>query len=174
MRKTTLKKHLETLDESELRSEILLLFDKYKEVKNHYKLDLGTAEDRAKIYKKAKEEISKCFRTKSFVRPRRPRIKIMNSILKKMKKSVLFEHEMIDIHLHAAESATTFVIDYDFFSDTVFNAIVLNYKNAMGIIAKSKLQQEYKDRVQHLIDRLDDFHWITETVDSIYTSIYND
>ncbi len=174
MRKSTLIKHLESLSQEELQSEVLTLFDKFSEVKNHYKLDLGSAEDRAKIYKQAKVDIAKCFKTKSYVRPRRPRIKIMNSVLKKMEKSVLFEHDMIDIRLHAAESASTFMIEYEYLSDTLFNAVLKNLEHALGLIHRSKLESEFLQRVQNLIVQLREFYWISDKVWEMYTKVYDE
>lgn len=173
MRKSSLKKHLESLNKEELQSEILILFDKFKEVKNHYKLDLGTVEDRVKVYNQAKVEISKCFKTKSYVRPRRPRIKIMNSVIKRMEKSVLFEHEMIDIRLHAAESVATFMNEYNYLSDTLFNALLKNYELALGIIQQSKLEDEHQSRIQNLLNQIDEYYWISEEVKGLYVKVYS-
>jgi len=174
MRKSTLKKHLESLEEEELRSEILLLFDKFKEVKNHYKIDLGTAEDRSKIYEHAKEEISKCFRTKSYARPRRPRIKIMKTVVKRMEKSALFEHDMIDIHLHVAEAAVTFMNEYEYLSDTLFNAVLSNFELALGIILRTKLEPEYQPRVQQLVTDLKQYFWVSAEIETLTSKVYND
>ena len=58
--KAKFKKHLSELNIEELRHELLGLYDKVKEVKNHYAMELGSENDRKRLYDKAKSEIISC------------------------------------------------------------------------------------------------------------------
>ena len=58
MKRSSFIKHINHLDEEELREELLLLFSKLDDVKKFYALELGTDEERQKIYAKAKKIIS--------------------------------------------------------------------------------------------------------------------
>jgi hypothetical protein len=82
MRKSSFIKHINQLEEEDLRSELLMLFSKVKGVSEFYKMELGSEADRKKLYDKAKKDIASKFATKSYRRPRRPRIQKTYKILK--------------------------------------------------------------------------------------------
>ena len=151
MRKAQFKKHIEQLDEEGLRSELMLLFEKVKEVKTFYKMELGSEKDRSKMYAKAKKEIEAKYKTKSYRKPRRPRIQKINKIIKDIREKTVFEHEMIDIYLHNAECAVRFMDTYEYYSTPLVNTIRNSYGSAITIITSMKLNGDYIERCEKIL-----------------------
>lgn len=151
MRKSRFLKHIHTINEDELRDELMHLFDKIPEVKAFYALELGNDKDRQKIYDKAKESIKSKYRTKSYRKPRRPRIQKINSLLKELEKTAVFQWDMIDIYLFNAEQGLLFMNTYKFYSEPLKNTILNSLNKALLLIEESLFQDKYKERVETLI-----------------------
>ncbi len=154
MRKSSFKKHIDQLDEEGLRSELLLLFDKVKEVKTFYKMELGNEGDRKKMYDKAKKEIEAKYKTKSYRKPRRPRIQKVNHIIKEIRERSVFEHEMIDIYLFNAECAVGFMDTYEYYSTPLVNTIKNSMEKAISSIKSLGLSSEYQSRCMRILDKI--------------------
>ena len=86
MRKSNFVKHINALNEEELREEMGILYQKLEEVRKYYTMELGSAKDREKKYALAKKEIKAKFATKGIRKPRRPRVQKVRQILKKSDK----------------------------------------------------------------------------------------
>jgi len=87
MSKAKFSKHLKELNIEEMKHELLQLYTSIPEVRQHYAMELGTEADRKKIYDKVKKNIESKYATKSYRRPRRPRIQKINTLLKGIKTS---------------------------------------------------------------------------------------
>lgn len=152
MRRSSFNKYIVELSEDELKEELLKLFDKIPEVKLFYKMDLGSDKDRKKIYDKAKKDIAKKYVTKSYRRPRRPRIQKVNKILSELKKSSILSFELIDIYLFTSETALAFNKEYQFYSDVLTNNICLCFEKAMLLIKENRMEEDYKERALAVIN----------------------
>ncbi len=148
MRKSQFLKHIESLEIEDLKEEITLLFDKVKGVKEYYKMELGSDEDRLKMYTTLKKEITKCFVTRSYRKPRRPRIKKLKALLKEAHKNSIFDHEMADVYLHASEAGLYFNMEYDFYSETLRNNIIQCFEKSLMLISSSMTKDLFEERVQ--------------------------
>jgi len=160
--KAKFKKHLAELNIEELRHELLDLYDKVTGVKQHYAMELGSDKDRKRIYDKAKADIAAKYATKSYRRPRRPRIQKINTILKKMKQTGVFDHELVDLYLFDLETAMVFIAKYGFYSQTLANHITQVYGKAAQLIAQQHLYDDFKERLESLLSRAElipDLHW---------------
>lgn len=146
MRRSTFLKHIKNLEEEDLRSELTLLYDKVKEVKQFYMMEIGSAEDRSKRYKKAKDEITAKFRTKSYRKPRRPRIQKINKIVSELKRISIFNYEMIDVYLFCSETGLNFMKEYRFESIPLNNLISKSFDKAIDLIQECKMEEDFKDR----------------------------
>lgn len=151
MRKSTFLKHINNINEEDLRDELLQLYTKIPEVKAFYALELGTEKDRQKIYDKAKDSIKAKYKSKSYRKPRRPRIQKINSLLKELEKSAVFKWEMIDIYLYNAEQGLSFMKNYKFYSEPLKNTILNSLNKALPLIEESLFQEKCKDRVESII-----------------------
>ena len=162
MSKAKFKKHLAELNIEELKHELSELYDKVPGVKQHYAMELGSEKDRKRIYDKAKAEIKAKYATKSYRRPRRPRIQKINTILKKMRHTAVFKHEMIDLYLFDLEEAMVFIVKYGFYSQTLANHIKSVYKSAAQLIAQEHLCEDHQSRIDLILSRAElipDLHW---------------
>lgn len=168
MRLSSFKKFLDSLGEEELRDELLRLYTKLNEVKKFYKMDMGSDKDRQRIFDKAKKEIAKKYLTKSYRKPRRPRIQKVNKILSDTKKSTVLDYEMIDIYLFTAETAVNFMREYGFYSEVLENNIARCYEKAKILIQDNLMEEEFADRIKILKEKAGwsrEVRWRLERVD---------
>ncbi len=156
MRKSQLIKHLSTLEEEDLRQEILTLYDRSSEVKKYYSMELGSHQDREKLFAKAKADIDSKYKTKSYRRPRRPRIAKIKKLLSEVEKVSIYQDEMADLHLYNCECALSFMENYRFISTPLFNTIFYSFNKAVDMIVASMENETYYDRCKSLCDRADD------------------
>ncbi|MBT8233300.1 MAG: hypothetical protein HKO66_13640 [Saprospiraceae bacterium] len=166
MRKSTFVKHINQLDETELREELTMLYDKIPAVLQFYKMELGTAEVRQKTYAKAKKEIEAKYKTKSYRRPRRPRIQKVKKIISELKKLSVFSYDMIDIYLFNTECALKFSNEYNYFSQPLFNVIKNSFASALELIDHNQMQEDYEERCQNVVT---DSHYIYDLKNEMLT-----
>jgi len=140
MRINKFLKHIEKLDEDDLRRELKLLYEKLDEVKRFYKFEIGDPKDKEKYYTKIKTNIKSKFATRSFRKPRRPRIQKLHSLLTQLRKDVVFDFELIDIYLFTVESGVEFMHDYYFQSEPLINLINKYFEKACLLIESNLMQ----------------------------------
>jgi hypothetical protein len=174
MRKSSFIKHIQQLGEEDLRDELTMLFTKVKAVSEFYKMELGTEADRKKLYDKAKANIRSKFATKSYRRPRRPRVQKVNMLLKELKDKAIFDYEMIDIYLFTCETALEFCSEYEFISVPVSNIIMNTYDKAIHLISHNNMDSDYKDRCSKIIDMIYFDDHLHQEVYSSYLCLYDD
>ena len=151
MRKSGFIKHLNALEEEDLKNELIMLYDKVPGVKAFYAMELGSADQRKKTYRKAKEEIASKYKTKSYRRPRRPRIQKVLKIFSELKKITVLNYELIDVYLFDVETALEFVREYNYFSTPLFNNIIRSYKEALSLISENNMFEEYRERCENVV-----------------------
>lgn len=152
MRKSQFTSHLERLEEAELRDELMRLYEKIPEVRTHYKMELGSESDRAKVFAAAKKEIEAKYKTKSLRKPRRPRIQKVRNVLSDLSKKAVFNYEMIDVYLFDVECALNFARKYDYFSQVLFNNINNSFSKAIDLIEQNLMADEYKTRCMKILE----------------------
>jgi len=130
------------------------LYKNVPEVKTYYSMELGSEKERKKLYDRAKKEIVAKYATKSYRRPRRPRIQKINLILGEMKRKSVFAHEMADLYLFDVEQAVAFSRKYQFYSDVLSNHVIKVFNEACRIILEQVLQDLYKSRCQDILDNI--------------------
>jgi len=150
MRKSRLINHIENLEAEDLREEIVRLYDTLKEVKDFYKMELGSEAERQKKYEKAKADIASKFISRGYRKVRPPRVSKVRKLVKDLKLISIFPHEMIDIHLYICETALDFCYNRNFTSDPVFNLIRDSYHEGKKLILSSGLTDDYSSRLEKL------------------------
>ena len=173
MRKSQFIKHLEELNEEDLRNELIQLYNSIPEVKTFYSMELGSEKERKKLYDRAKKEITSKYATKSFRRPRRPRIQKINLILSEMKRKSIFSHEMADLYLYDVEEAVAFARKYQFYSDVLCNHVIKVYTEACRIIQEQVLQATYRERCENILDNVLYYPTIHMDLDPVFESTFN-
>ena len=154
MRKSQFIKHLQELGEDDLREELLQLYKSVPEVKTYYSMELGSEKERKKLYDRVKKEIIAKYATKSFRRPRRPRIQKINLILAEMNRKSIFAHEMADLYLFDIEQAIEFSRKYQFYSNVLSNHVVKFFNEACRIIQEQVLQDTYRERCENILSNV--------------------
>lgn len=151
MRKSKFKKHIDQLEEEDLREELLDLYDKIEEVRHYYQMELGSQEERQKRFIKARNEIEAKYKTKSFRKPRRPRIQKVKKILSELEKLSVFSYELIDIYLFDVEVALNFVQKYDYFTQVLYNNISTSFGKACQLIDLNLMHEKYSERCENIL-----------------------
>ena len=151
MKRSAFLKHIHLLSEEELREELITLFSRLDDVKKFYALELGTDEDRKRIYAQAKKIISSKYATKSFKKPRRPRIQKVNSILNNLRNEAVFPFEMIDIYLFNVETAIIFMRTYHFDSAPIRNSIESSFRKALELMSSERMADKYNKRSMNIL-----------------------
>lgn len=172
MRKSVFEKHINSLSEADLKDELNRLFDGVKEVRQYYEMELGSSDDRAKIYEKAKKQIADKFKTKSYRKPRRPRIQKLNILIKELEKSAVFPHDLIDVYLHIVEVAIDFSIDYKFASQPLFNSIIKYFEKALEQIKLCRLENEYHTRCERIYANSKFVFGVKKAIKEAYLTLY--
>jgi len=168
VRKSTFIKHINQLEEEDLRTELKQLYTKLDAVKKFYKLELGSDADRTKLYAVAKKNIASKYATKSFRKPRRPRIQKINNILRNLAKEAIFSYEMIDIYLFTTETALEFMDTYDFYSTPLHNNISGSFTKAVKLIRDNRMVSEYDERCQTIIKKTRFFYELKRELEHEY------
>jgi hypothetical protein len=153
LRISTFKKFVESISEEELRSELLKLYAQNSDVKRHYLMELGGENDRKKVYDKAKKDIAAKYSTRSFRRPKRPRISKVNAILKEINSISIFKDEMADLYLYNCQVALDFMEHYYFYSEPVVNNIFNSFKSACELIQSDMVEDSYSTRCENLVEK---------------------
>lgn len=153
MSKAKFRKHLKELNIEELKHELMGLYEQIPEVRTYYAMELGTDKERERIFKRAKENIKSKYATKSYRKPRRPRIQKINSLLSSVAKSSIFNHELIDLYLFDIEEALVFIVRYHFYSQVLGNHIRSVFKKAMLLIKGGQLEDLFNERIKLILER---------------------
>jgi len=148
MRSASFNKYLNSLSPEELQNELKMLYSKIPAVKDFYKMELGDDKARGSLYKKVKDEIKSRYATKSYRRPRRPRIQKVNKLLSEMKKKSIFDHEMVDLYLYDLEQCIALADEYRIFTTVMHNHINQVFTKAIRMIQADKLEDMFADRVE--------------------------
>jgi len=173
MRRSEFNKHINLLNEEELKQELITLFSKLNAVKQYYIMELGGDEERKIIYKKAKENIASKYATKSYRKPKRPRIQKVNTIINRLKNDAVFPFEMIDIYLFNAETAIQFQREYAYDSKPLYNTIISSYSKALDLISSEKMHNVYEDRCTSVLRISYSLPWVYIKLLNINKKVYN-
>lgn len=173
MRKSVFQKHLDQLDEESLRDELRTLYEKVEAVRKHYAMELGSEMDRKRHFEKAKKEIRAKYATKSYRKPRRPRIQKIYKIISDVRKTSVFEFEMIDIYLFNAEEGLNFMNRYRYYSTPLFNSISGTFVKALELIQSNRMHEDYRTRVENIRDdstrERELYHLLKTEFDKVYS-----
>ena len=172
MNRKTFKNHIDQLEEEDLREELFTLFTKIKEVKNYYLMELGDDKQRKRIYEKAKKEITTKYATKSYRRPRRPRIQKVKNIIRQIENESIFPYELIDVYLHNTEVALAFMMEYRYDSNPLRNSINDSFQKALNLIDLELMKKDYSERCGTLVNKMSYAPWVFEDSLELYKKVY--
>jgi len=151
MRAPAFTKYLNSLSPEELQNELKMLYSKIPAVKEFYKMELGDEKARASLYKKVKAEIKSRYATKSYRRPRKPRIQKVNKLLKEIKAKSVFSHELVDIYVYDLEQCIALADEYNLFTKVMQNHIDQVFTKTIRIIQSDRLEDMFADRIKEIV-----------------------
>lgn len=161
MRKSTFRKHLEQLDEQDLKDELNALYDRFEVIRTYYGLELGSDKDRSKLLNKAKKAVAAKYATKSKRRPRRPRIQKANAVIKQAAAQMIFEEDKVALYAFAARTGAAFCIDYNFHSEVLYRNIAKNFGRALDLMRLGRYEPQFEDEllnIMSMVERVTDLH----------------
>jgi Family of unknown function (DUF6155) len=152
-----LKKHLQNLRKEDLVEEILKLAKKFKEVKNHYEMDLGGQEKQAEIVAEFKQKIKKqYFPTRGYGDPKASEVR---KILSDFKKISIFPYDIVDLTLYRVEMAVNFTNAYGDIDEQFYNSTENNYEDALKIIRTNGLEAHFINRCMTIAHNCQNIGW---------------
>lgn len=171
MSRSSFIKHIKSLNQEELSDEIKMLYTKFKDVKSYYALELGSDEERKKMYNKAKKDITKLYLLRGKFR-KRPKVQKLNTLLSGLKKNAIFPHELIDLYLHSVEHALAFSKARKMTEPTK-NHIVKSYTEALKIISDSLMENEHDERCKQIISNVYYFSPLFDQMKNLYQNTFS-
>ena len=151
MRKSKFNHFVESLEKEELIEEMKKLYTRISEVKDFYAMELGSDVDRKRIFDGAKKKIDRYYRTKSYRKPKAPRIRYLQNLLREMHSLSVFTHETVDLYLYDVEKALDFLDQYYFYSKTLYNHLEKIFTTACKLIHEGRLQEMFDVRIERIM-----------------------
>lgn len=161
------KTYLDSLDEADLREELLKLFNKLPQVQEFYAQELMPDADRKAMLEDYKKKIYNQFYTRTG-NPRNPSNAELRTLLNNFEKVSVFPTEVIDLFLHRVEMATEFANEFGGMSDASYNAAISTFKKAVEMMVEHQLGDQFRVRCEALfrLNNLD--YWYTESLEELF------
>lgn len=156
MRKTVFKKYVEEAEREDLIAELTKLYDSIPQVKNYFVMELGTEEDRKKIFDKAKKKLSGMYQRYRF-RARKTKAK---EVIKQVESISVFDHELADFYLYHAELCVQWLNWFNV-QPLVWDHFMDSLRKGLELVLKSMSEDDFKDRIDRIVD-LSDMGWDTQ------------
>ena len=135
MKKSTkkeLSKFLKQATKAELEKEVKKLYDKFKEVKQFYQLEL--AEDTSVVLDQFKAELRKeYFPSRGFGKARNS---ASRRVVSNFKKIAIFQNDVIDLLLYRVEVMLEFTNAYGDIDEAFYNSLTRSFDEACKLIQK--------------------------------------
>ena len=153
--KLSLKKHLDELDQKELVEEVLKLYTKFSQVKEFYQMELS--EDTKAFVEGYKKKIKAIyFPAKGY---RYPRASAIRRIISKFKKVAVFDYDVVDLLLYRVENGISYSKTFGGIDEAFYTSITSSYDEALKLITKSNLFNEFKSRCQQIVTDSQQIGW---------------
>ena len=173
--KTQLKKHLAHLEQKELVEELAKLFTNFKEVKQYYQMKYNPDTDYKAFLESYKEKLEKKFYTKIGI-PLYPSAATLRKLITEFKKFSASKYDLVELTLYRVELAVEFSNRFRNVDESFYKATLNAYHDAIKLIVKEKLENEFKDIALKLVkDTNSDTNWsLYDAMKNVYTEIYSE
>lgn len=165
---TDLKKYLNTLDEPQLRDEILRLYSQLPQVQEFYAQAFMSENDRKAMLERYKNKIYAEFWTRGG-QPRNPSNAQVKKLISDFENVAATPYDVVELLLHHVEVATDYAASVGGMSDSEYNASSNAFSKALGLIVKNQYQEYFGERCKSLVrtDNLD--YWYIDELQEIMT-----
>ncbi len=169
-----LKTYLDSLDETEVREEILKLFGKLTQVQEFYAQELMSDKERKAMLEGYRRKIYGYFWTRTGNRKRPSNAKLRELITNYEKVSV-FPSEVIDLLLYRVETATDYAAKLGRMPEASYKASYNAFKKAVEMIALHKFEDRFRDRCEAMFKpRRKVESWYLEMMEATYHEQFKD
>eukprot|EP01024_Parvocaulis_polyphysoides_P063700 TRINITY_DN73757_c0_g1_i1.p1 TRINITY_DN73757_c0_g1~~TRINITY_DN73757_c0_g1_i1.p1 ORF type:complete len:237 (-),score=19.24 TRINITY_DN73757_c0_g1_i1:127-813(-) len=153
--KTELNKFLKEMSKKELEAEVKKLYNKFKEVKKYYEIELSG--DTTEILNEFKQKIrDEYFPKRGFGKARnRESRKVVNDF----KKISIFQKDVVELLLYRVETMITFTSEYGDINEPFYNSLESSFEEACKLIKQEKLEKEYRGECRRLMNETYHFGW---------------
>ena len=144
-----LKKHISTKNKKELIAELIELYKKFKDVKNHYTSQLST-KGRGEVVKKYKKMIS----NEMFSQIEDYGIIDLSGAIKVLEKFLNVSespHDRVDITLYYIEQGVELANNYGELYEEFYENIEEVYEEALKLITSNELQNDFRERCREIV-----------------------
>lgn len=168
----SLRTYLDTLNEAELREELLRLFGKLTQVQEFYAQELMTTEERKEMLESYRQKIYSFFWTRTGNR-KRPSNAKLRELLTNYEKVSIFPSEVIDLLLYRVEVTTAYAAKLGRLSEANYKASYNTFKKAVEMIALHKLEDLFLERCEALFKyRRKVETWYIEMMESTFNEYF--
>lgn len=168
----SLRTYLETLDEAELREEVLRLFGKLTQVQEFYAQELMTTEERKEMLESYRKKIYSFFWTRTGNR-KRPSNAKLRELLTNYEKVSIFPSEVIDLLLYRVEVATEYASRLRGMSEANYKASYNAFKKAVEMMALHKLEDRFTERCEAIFKVKNYDSWYLDLLKEAYHTHIN-
>lgn len=156
MSKRSLKKYLETLNEEQLREQIMELYSTFKDVKVYYDFVFNPKED--KLVRECKEKIANEYFP---VKRRKPRAR--RSVAQKYIKHFLTlgvnPLQVADVMWYNLEIATTFNAERQVKQEAFYKSMARSFDEALKYTLVHGLLDQFRQRIHKVFDDIEAQEW---------------
>jgi|SRR6185312_5199788 len=145
--KKKLLEHLAKSDKEDVIREVIILFDKFKNVKEFYAAELSDAAN--PLLEKYKKKITYAYSTEN-PKERRTNLNV-NKLISEFKKVSIYERELADLMLHRVECGINAIEKNNNRTPTFYNCIVNTFEEALSLISSGDYSDEFKQRIYAII-----------------------
>ena len=148
MNKKGLKKYLCSLNNEELQSEIIKLFEKFDQVKHYYTAELSN--DTQELLSKYKLKIEKEFHRASTRSSNSYRITEINNIIKEFEKVSVFSIDIIELKIYRIVLAIKLVKEHRIDDQAFYGSIAGHYQKVLKQINTTYLEEYFSDKMDSI------------------------
>jgi Family of unknown function (DUF6155) len=167
------KQLIAQMDETELREELMRLYNKLPLVKDFYNQDLMTEEERQEVLKTYKSKVYKEYWT-SRDNPKIPNNTNVKKILEEYEKIAVFPYDIIDLLIYRVETNTDHANTFGGTSDGSYNTSITSFKKAMKLIADNNLQSHFEERCNKILKAKNIDYWYIEQLEILFDETFDD
>ena len=164
MSKRALVKYLQSLDKSELESQVLELYEKFKPVKTYYNFVFNPKEE--KLIDEAKAKISKEYFPTNGRKPKTRR-SVAQKAIKHFQDLELDPVLLADLMLFNIDTALRYNARKQIRQDAFYKSMFNSFSEAVDFIQANGLKPIYARRLNEVLDEVEEQDWFNMTAFSI-------
>lgn len=146
--KKALLEHLAKSEKDDIVAEVMVLFDKFNNVKEYYKSELS---DNSSLLDKYKKKITDAY---AAANPSDRRTNMnLNKLISDFKRIAVYQTELAELLIHRVEYGVKAFTRNPKRSEAFYNCVINSFEEAIKIIRSGDTVEEYRKRIFDLVER---------------------